>query len=148
MTAGMAVHRGAATTVVAGPHAELWRSQLPTHVLSPEQVQSAWKALDARCSVTDPLDRAKQPVPPSVAELAVRLVVAVAAGTAGFLVAGLTASELGGNGWWAAAWVGLLLPGLAVYRLGHARYAAWGWLLGVGTMVVLTVLELARQAVT
>jgi hypothetical protein len=145
--ADIAVQFQASTTIVAGPHAELWRSQLHTQVLSPEQVQSAWKVLDARCSATDPVDQARQPLPPSLAELAVRLVIAVAAGTAGFLVEGLAASGLGASGWWQAACVGLLLPGLALHRLGHARYAAWGWLLGAGTMVVLTVLLVARDAV-
>jgi hypothetical protein len=98
-------------------------------------------------SATDSVDRAKHPMPPSVAELAVRLVVAVAAGTAGFLVAAQAASALAASGWWLVVCAGLLLPGLALHRLGHARYAAWGWLLGVGSMVVLTVLVVVRRAV-
>lgn len=75
--------------VVAGTRAKQWRRSLSQQaVLSDLQRDEAWAAIDRQTQKRDEFDRSLWPIPPSPLALYLRGLFALAAFTAGLLVAG------------------------------------------------------------
>ncbi|HWI43660.1 MAG TPA: nuclease-related domain-containing protein [Nocardioides sp.] len=121
--------------VITGNALRTWVNRLGGEVLTDDQVADAWKALEAQVARRDPLDRATNPVPTSVAALLARAAAAVSGAVVGVIVVGrlvLTIdADLAGLG----VGLGLLIPGVIGVRFNTLRFVSWGWLVGVGLPV-------------
>lgn len=124
--------------IVSGPSAATWLRTLPADGLQPDQVLTAWQALDKQCQVRDPAEAADAPLPLSVSDVATRGFIAVAGASIAFLVA----ASLLGRGlsplWWLPTLGVLMLPGAALLRWSNrGRYVAYAWLAGLMLSVLL-----------
>ena len=127
----------AGATVVPGHAAKAWRQQLGAGLLAAEQIQAAWSALDAHCRKRDQVEQGLYPLPLSLWEWAIRVVLALTAACAGLLTATwvpkVTASGLG----MALGWGLLLGLGVLAARIRPARFLAMAWVAGVAVVLVL-----------
>lgn len=132
----------AGTRIVTGRSAKQWRVELGDGVLTPEQVQTAWHALDRQCRVRDPREEKNCPLYLSPGEWLIRLVFAFVAACAGCLAVSIvvaTSPPLWASlGWW------LLMLGLGfgVARVRRARYLGLGWTAGVAATAMVVVLAM------
>lgn len=113
-----------------------WRHRLlgaDEHVLTQEQVDAAWQAMDRHAAQRDKHDRA---LAPSMLRIYARDCAVAVTAVASFL---LSLHSLGWLGaWW--LWGGLLAALGAAAALRHVdsvRWPVWGWLIGWSTSLLL-----------
>jgi len=129
-----------------GSHAAERLRGLPTDRLSASQVDQVWAVLDKHTKGRDPKDAARWPVPPSVQELAVRLVASVIAGLGGFVLLSeiLTAT----HSLWITVLAALVLGAGAwpLRRQVRVRSVVTGWLTGIAAVLLLIVVTAGSLA--
>jgi hypothetical protein len=132
----------AGTRIVTGTSARHWRDELGSGVLTQEQVQAAWDALDRQCRVRDPREEERSPLYLSPAEWLTRLAFAFVAACAGCLAVSAVVST--SPPLWASLswWLLMLAVGVGIARLPQARYLGLGWVAGVTAIAVVVVLAL------
>ena len=132
--------------IVLGPSATSWRASLPTGQLDPAQIDTAWQALHHQARRRDPLE---QPVPPSLARLAVSTVAGVTTGLLGFVAAGQLLTQTEDWLWLrAAGCLTLLLLAVPLRRRSLTRLPALGWQTGLIAGLLLVAGELALHALS
>ena len=125
------------TAVVSGFTASTWRSQLGHDLLTAEQIEAAWHALDAHCRKRDPREAVAEPLPASLWEWTWRVIFALLAACAGFLASARVLSSSQTLAWGALGWAVLLGIGVVASRRASIRYLALSWTFGIlGTGVV------------
>jgi hypothetical protein len=123
-------------TVLTGHGLPKWAAGRSATALTDEQIADAWSALDAQVTRRDPLDELDHPVPASLEAIVARIGLAFLSGIFGLLFIGellrLTDS------WWLAVLIGgaSVVPAFPLLRRSLVRFAAWGWLAGVGLPAV------------
>ena len=123
------------TTVVPGPRARLWQDSLGHDQLSPEQVESVWRALDVHCRKRDPFEAEIAPLPLSLWEWGARVLLALTAACAGFLAAAAVASSDLALPWASVCWALMVAAGVLTARIPVIRYMAIPWTVGVVVVV-------------
>ena len=110
-------------------------------VLTDEQVEEIWTAIDEQTERRDEHDRSESPMPPSPLALYMRALATFAAFTAGLLLAG----QLLESPSWArlAGSVGVMLIGALGLRHRTTRVTAGGLLAGVTATLLLALVVLA-----
>lgn len=118
--------------VVVGPALADWARELPVGALTGDEVAGVWSELNAHVIRRDPVDRLEHPVPPSVEVMVLRAVAGLVGVCLGFFLMGELVS-LSASVWFAVG-IGAvtLVPAVALIRRSATRFAAWGWLAGVG----------------
>ncbi len=134
-------------TIVAGPKAAQWLETLGAGVLSNDQVDAAWRALDAQCGKRDPLEAQSAPIPASLTEAATRVLLALIVVCAGLLSAAALANDHLGWVWQCAGWMAMVSVGAAATRISWARPWAFAWLAGVLPIAALGMVGLLADAV-
>lgn len=117
--AGLAVIRWRAALAIGEPR------------LSPEQVEQVWSALDRQARRRD--DRDPEPLPPSLARLAARAMLAAA----GFLAAATLLSVAGSLLLWVPGCLVLVAAAAPLRRRQRSRLAALAWQTGLGGALLL-----------
>ncbi len=122
-------------TVMRGSHAPAWRTRLANNVLSPEQVEAGWLALEAHVRVRD--EREHEQTVLSVEQLSSRAVSTVIAGAAGAVFAAWALKGLGTVwGWLPLCAAAALLP-QPLRRHDVTRLPVLAWQSGVAGAVLL-----------
>jgi hypothetical protein len=143
---GEAVRQIHGVTVVAGPHAHVWRTSLHGKVLSTSQIADLWQAMSEHVGRRDAVDRIRHPVPTSLSSIWWHAWGTVTAAIAGLLVAASVLQHLP-TPWWGPAGAALLVAGWISRRWGPLRAIAWGWIVAVSatSLAVLTVFAVQGQ---
>jgi hypothetical protein len=132
------------TAVVLGPFADRWRSGLPSGVLGPGQVDTAWRALDKFMEGRDPREQVTERLPLSVAGIGARATLAFTAALAGALATAQIGQLTGSLYWTDGLSLLLSVPAIVLIRARRFGYLAWPWAIGlIGTSVGITVYVLA-----
>ena len=120
-------------TVVPGPSAHRWRTSLPTEVLTGDQVEAAWRALDAQVRSGDAHQRqvGAPPAPRSVGEMTSTAAFTASAAALGFLASAWLLRLTGELPTWAAGTLTLAAAALPLRRNDRARWPALGWQTGL-----------------
>ncbi len=121
--------------VVPGQSAGKWRKDLPSDVLTHEQIEAGWLALDAQVRVRD--ERELEPVLPSVERLVWLTLSTVSAAALGVVTAAWLLSLAGALWAWVPLCAAAVLLPLPLRKHDVGRFPVLGWQAGVvGTVVV------------
>lgn len=121
--------------VVPGPSAADWREDLPSDVLTREQVEAGWLALDAQVRLRD--ERELEPVLPSVERLVTLAAATVIMAALGVVTAAWLLPLVGRLWAWVPLCAAVALLPLPLRRHEAARFPVLGWQAGVlGTVAV------------
>lgn len=121
--------------IVLGPAASHWRSTLPHDVLTTDQVDAAWHALD-RQSLTR--DAREQPAPPSLERLAGTAALTTIAAALGFLAAAQLLTLPGPLYLTAASCLALILLANPLRHRPSTAWPALAWQTGLASALLLT----------
>lgn len=121
--------------VVSGPFAARWRDNLPAGVLTDEQVDAGWWALEKQVRLRDDLDL--EAAPKSVGQLATATIATVIAAAAGVVLAASLISLVGPLWLWVLACAASALLPLPLRRWEPARLPLLAWQTGlIGVVLV------------
>lgn len=123
-------------SVVSGAALNEWTRSLGDDVLSDSQVASGWSALEKHIARRDPVEKMQNPLQPSVADLVVRLSLAVGVGAFGVLTVGQLQRRTGSAVLTFVLACALAAAGGLLVRFATWRWAAWSWSLGVGLTAI------------
>lgn len=127
--------------VVGGRSLREWICDSPERPLSEDQIAAGWSAVDRHLTRRDPHDRSQHPLPPSVAEVAARLGLAVAAFALGFLALVTILQRTGSVALSSILAIALALLTWALTRGAAWRWVAYGWIVGLGLPTVALLAE-------
>ena len=130
-------------SVVSGTALKEWTESLGDEVLTGSQVASGWSALEKHIARRDPHEKLQNPLQLSVADLVIRLSLAVGVGALGVLTVGEIARRTESAVQTFALVCALAAAGGLLVRFPTWRWAAWSWSLGVGltaTAILVTTL--------
>jgi hypothetical protein len=134
-------------SVVIGPELRHWVADRCAAPLAPEQVRSAWAALNEHMLRRDPVDETKQPLPPSLAQWGARAGLGVGCAVAALLVFNAVLQWTDSAVLTAGAAIALATAVILPIRQRPVR-ALWlavsGW---TATLAILSVFVLAGEAV-
>lgn len=120
--------------VLPGPGLSRWRDRLHRDVLTAEQVDQSWQALDRQVRSADDRDR---PVPLSLVQVGVAGALAVTAACVSMLTAARLLEVFGSMWVWAPACLALVVAVQPLRTRERTRLAALGWQAGLVAMVLL-----------
>lgn len=120
--------------VVPGPVLSRWRDQLHRDVLTTEQVDQSWQALDRQVRSADDHD---SPVPVSLARVGVAVALAVTAACLAIVAAARLLALLGSLWVWAPACLALVVAAQPLRARERTRLTALGWQAGLVALVLL-----------
>ena len=123
-------------SVVVGTALKDWATNLGDDVLSDSQVTSGWSALEKHIARRDPHEKLQNPLRLSVADLVVRVSLAVGSGALGVLAVAQVQSRTESAIQTFVLACALALPSALLLRLATWRWAASSWILGVGLTAV------------
>ncbi len=123
-------------TVMIGPALKAKIAQAQGDDLTSIQIQEAWSAMEQHIARRDPTERAKHPLPTSVPELVARGGLAIGAAATAFLIIGQILTATRSIGWTCALALVLIAPAIALLRTRRARWATWGWVMGIALPTV------------
>lgn len=122
--------------IITGPSLNAWATSFATNVLTPEQVQASWTAIDVQVASREPGDEAVRTMPLSLQDVVRRIGAAVVGAYLGlvFVVAIFTWTR---SLWWAGS-LGLasaLVAGVG-FKYRPLRWSVCGWVAGTGATVL------------
>lgn len=127
--------------VVAGRSLREWICDSAERPLSEVQIAAGWSAVDRHLTRRDPHERSQHPLPPSVAEVAARLGLAMAAFALGILVLVAILRRTESVALSSILAIALALLSWALSRGATWRWAAYGWSVGLGLPTIALLVE-------
>jgi hypothetical protein len=132
--------------VMTGPTIGDWVRALPVDALDTRGIDEVWQVIEAQASARDARDRAENPVPPSAAEYVGRLFMALFGAVLGFMVIAQVLRVTGSMLWSVLVGAVTLVPAFALWRTRLLRFAAVGWIAGIGvTLTAIFILEVLAK---
>lgn len=134
---------GGVTVVTGRGGLKEWAAGMDRRVLSDNQIDDGWSALESQVSRRDPVEMEKHPLPPSVAEMVARAGLGIGAGAFALVAFGETLSRTRSVAVTATSACLLLCPS---YFLRHSptwKWAAYTWSGGLALPAIALLLEAA-----